>query len=106
MTAPEAPGPLVQSVDRALTMLELLGADGRLGVTEIAGLLDVHKSTASRLLTTLEAHGLVEQLPDRGRYQLGVGLLRLAAATRGRLDLVDQSRPVTSALAGAIDETI
>lgn len=106
MTAPEAPGSLVQSVDRALTMLELLGADGRLGVTEIAGLLDVHKSTASRLLATLEAHGLVEQLPDRGRYQLGVGVLRLAAATRGRLDLVDQSRPVTSALAVAVDETI
>ena len=96
----------MQSVDRALTILELLAADGRLGVSEIAGLLDVHKSTASRLLATLEAHGLAEQLPDRGRYQLGVGVLRLAGATRSRMDVVQESRPVTGALAARVGETV
>jgi DNA-binding IclR family transcriptional regulator len=96
----------VQSVDRALTILELLAADGRLGVSEIAVLLDVHKSTASRLLATLEAHGLAEQLPDRGRYQLGVGVLRLAGATRSRMDVVQESRPVTAELAARVGETV
>ncbi|MET3807269.1 DNA-binding IclR family transcriptional regulator [Nakamurella sp. UYEF19] len=96
----------VQSVDRALTILKLLAADGELGVTEIAGLLGVHKSTASRLLGTLEAHGLAEQLPDRGRYQLGVGVLRLAGATRSRLDIVRESRPVTVPLAAEVGETV
>ncbi len=96
----------VQSVDRALTILELLAADGRLGVGEIAALLNVHKSTASRLLATLEAHGLAEQLPDRGRYQLGLGVLRLAGATRSRLDVVQESRPVTTALAVRVGETV
>lgn len=96
----------VQSVDRALTILKLLAADGQLGVTEIAGLLGVHKSTASRLLATLESHGLAEQLPDRGRYRLGVGVLRLAGATRSRLDIVSQSRPVTGPLAAEIGETV
>ncbi len=96
----------VQSVDRALTILELLAADGQLGVTEIAGLLEVHKSTASRLLATLEAHGLAEQLPDRGRYRLGLGVLRLAGATRSRLDVVQESRPVTRGLAAEIGETV
>lgn len=107
MAAPAENGTAaVQSVDRALTILELLAADGHLGVTEIAALLDVHKSTASRLLATLEAHGLAEQLPDRGRYRLGVGVLRLAGATRSRIDLVQESRPVTTALAGAVGETV
>ena len=96
----------MQSVDRALTILELLAADGRLGVSEIAALLDVHKSTASRLLATLEAHGLAEQLPDRGRYQLGLGVLRLAGATRSRLDVVQESRPVTAELAARVGETV
>lgn len=96
----------VQSVDRALTILKLLAADGELGVTEIAGLIGVHKSTASRLLGTLEAHDLAEQLPDRGRYRLGVGVLRLAGATRTRLDIVHQSRPVTLALAAEVGETV
>ena len=103
---PDSTAAAVQSVDRALTILELLAADGRLGVGEIAGLLDVHKSTASRLLATLEAHGLAEQLPDRGRYQLGVGVLRLAGATRSRMDVVQESRPVTAALAARVGETV
>jgi len=96
----------VQSVDRALTILKLLAADGELGVTEIAALLKVHKSTASRLLGTLESHGLAEQLPDRGKYRLGVGVLRLAGATRARLDIVRESRPVTVPLAAEIGETV
>ena len=96
----------VQSVDRALTILKLLAADGELGVTEIAGLLCVHKSTASRLLGTLETHGLAEQLPDRGRYRLGVGVLRLAGATRSRLDIVRESRPITGPLAAEVGETV
>ena len=40
----------VQSVDRALTILELLARDGEAGVTDIAAELGVHKSTAFRLL--------------------------------------------------------
>ena len=96
----------VQSVDRALTILELLAADGTLGVTEIAGLLGVHKSTVSRLLATLAAHGLAEQLPDRGRYRLGVGVLRLAGATRSQLDVVRQTRPIAVELAAGTGETV
>ena len=71
----------MQSVDRALTILEMLAREGEAGVTEIAADLGVHKSTAFRLLATLESHRLVEQDGDRGRYRLGVGNLRLAGAT-------------------------
>ena len=83
---------LVESVDRALTILEHLARDGEAGVTEIAHELGVHKSTAFRLLATLESHRLVEQDGDRGRYRLGVGNLRLAGATTARLDLVTEAR--------------
>ena len=83
----------VQSVDRALTILELLARSGEAGVTEIADDLGVHKSTAFRLVATLEQHRLVEQAGDRGKYRLGVGVLRLAGATTARLDLVQEARP-------------
>src|ERR1700712_5075777 len=73
----------VQSVDRALRILEILARSGESGVTEIAGALEVHKSTAFRLVATLEQHGLVEQVEGRGKYRLGVGLLRLPRAPRG-----------------------
>ena len=97
---------LVQSVDRALSVLGLLARHGELGVTEIAKDLAVHKSTAFRLVATLEAHGLVEQVSDRGKFRLGVGVLRLAGATTVRLDLVQESRPVATRLAKAVGETV
>ncbi len=100
-----ATGP-VQSVDRALTVLGLLARNGEMGVTELAHDLGVHKSTAFRLVSTLEAHNLVEQVSDRGKFRLGVGILRLAGATTVRLDLVQESRPVTTRLAQVVGETV
>lgn len=99
-------GAAVQSVDRALTILKLLARDGELGVSELAASLGVHRSTAFRLVATLESHDLVEQDSDRGRYRLGVGVVRLAGATSARLDLVRESRAVTPALARAVGETV
>src|SRR6186997_2253937 len=96
----------VQSVDRAVSILELLARHGEQGVTEVAGELGVHKSTAFRLVATLETHGLVEQTEDRGKYRLGVGLLRLAGATTARLDVVQEARPICRRLAQETGETV
>ena len=51
----------MQSVDRAVSVLEFLAREGWSGVTEVANGLNVHKSTAHRLLVTLKERGLVEQ---------------------------------------------
>ncbi len=99
-------GPGVQSVDRALVILEVLARVGAAGVTEIAAELGVHKSTAFRLVATLEAHRLVEQVDDRGKYRLGVGVLRLAGATTARLDVVQEARSVCRRLAADTGETV
>jgi DNA-binding IclR family transcriptional regulator len=99
-----APG--VQSVDRALTILDILARLGEAGVTEIAGELGVHKSTAFRLVSTLESHGMVEQNEGRGKYRLGVGVLRLAGATTARLDVVQEARSICRKLAADSGETV
>ncbi|MEP9382019.1 IclR family transcriptional regulator [Nocardioides sp. KR10-350] len=96
----------LQSVDRALQVLELLASWGEGGVSELAAELGVHKSTAFRLLGALEARELVEQTEDRGKYRLGFGLVRLAGATSGQLDLTKQSVPVTEPLAAELGETV
>ena len=49
----------MQSVDRAVAILEILARDGEAGVTEVARELGVHKSTASRLLAALDRRELV-----------------------------------------------
>ncbi len=87
----EDSGP-VQSVDRAAAILEILARDGEAGVTEVARELGVHKSTASRLLAALDRRELVTQDTARGRFRLGVGIVRLAGAAARRLDLVQRAR--------------
>ena len=100
------PAALVQSVDRALSVLELLGARGEAGVTEIAAELGVHKSTAFRLVAALERRDFVEQLTDRGKYRLGFGIVRLAGATTARLDMTQEGRRTCQELAAALGETV
>ncbi|MFG1702390.1 IclR family transcriptional regulator [Nonomuraea sp. M3C6] len=96
----------VQSVDRAIAILEILAREGATRVTDLAVELDVHKSTAFRLLAALEQGGLVEQSGDRGRYRLGFGVVRLAGAATAQLDLSRESRPVCLRLAQAVGETV
>ncbi|WP_432019994.1 IclR family transcriptional regulator [Streptomyces sp. 1222.5] len=96
----------VQSVDRAVSVLEILARHGEAGVTEIADELDVHKSTAFRLLGVLENRGLVAQAKDRGKYYLGAGVLRLAGAAAVRLDISQEGVPVCREVADELGETV
>ncbi|WP_432834849.1 IclR family transcriptional regulator [Dactylosporangium sp. CA-092794] len=97
---------LVQSVDRAVTVLEILARRGEAGVTEIAAELGVHKSTAFRLVGALEQRGLVEQPRGRGKYRLGLGIVRLAGAVTAQFDLARESRGVCERLAEELGETV
>lgn len=96
----------VQSVDRAVSILEILARTGDVGVTELAKELGVHKSTAFRLVAALERRDLVEQNVGRGKYRLGPGILRLAGASSSRLDVVQECRVVCAALAKRTGETV
>lgn len=95
----------IQSVDRALEILELLTEAPSLSTSDIARRLGVHRSTASRLLTTLESRDMVEQVSDRGSYRLGLGLLRMAYPVSTRFDLARDSQVVCDGLAEATQET-
>ena len=96
----------VQSVDRAVNVLEILAHPGEAGVSDVAADIGVHKSTAFRLLAALEERELVEQTQERGKYCLGFGILRLASAVAGRLDVTQQGHPVCEQLAARLGETV
>ncbi|MFE7629648.1 IclR family transcriptional regulator [Kocuria sp. NPDC057446] len=96
----------VQSVDRAITVLEVLARTGGSTVTEVAAELGVHKSTASRLLGALESRGLVHHPSDGSPYQLGFGILRLAHAIPGRLSVVAEAHDEIRELARTHSETV
>ena len=62
-------------------------ADPVLGVSEIARRVGLHKSTVSRILSTLEQAGYVEREDGGGRFRLGLGLIALAGPLLADLDV-------------------
>jgi IclR family acetate operon transcriptional repressor len=99
-------GNAVRSVDRAAALLLALGeSPGAAGVTELARRLGLHKSTASRLLATLERRGLVEQDEETGKYRLGLVVIRLAERAERTLDLRGIATPELERLARLTHET-
>lgn len=74
-----------QTVQRALTILINLGG-GPKSLDQLAALLDVHKSTALRLLQTLESEGFARH-DERHRYRLGPRLFALAHQALDELDI-------------------
>jgi DNA-binding IclR family transcriptional regulator len=99
-------GNAVRSVDRAAALLLALGeSQGEAGVTELARRLGLHKSTASRLLATLQKRGLVEQDEETGKYRLGLVIIRLAERAERTLDLRGIAMPELERLARLTHET-
>lgn len=96
----------LQSVRRAIRALELISEHGELGVTELGRKLEVHKATASRLMTTLAERGFVERDPISEKFRLGFGLISLAGAAVGGNDLVRAARPILDDLAERTRETV
>jgi DNA-binding IclR family transcriptional regulator len=102
----DARDPGVRSVDRAVTILDLLAQTGWRTGAEVARELQVHRSTALRLLGTLERHALVERDQKSAKYRLGPRLPQLASVVTGESDLRSVARPVCERLAGALGETV
>jgi DNA-binding IclR family transcriptional regulator len=96
----------VQSVDRAVSVMEMLSRRGWSGVTEVANVIGIHKSTAYRLLTTLRDRGLVEQDAATEKYRLGFGMVLLASSVRADLDILRCARPVCERLSEETGETV
>src|SRR6478736_8988678 len=92
-TVRDEDGGNLRSVRRAVTALELIAEAGELGVSELGRRLDVHKATASRLVSTLAERGLLERDPVNEKYRLGFGLVRLAGAAMAGLDIVREAHP-------------
>ena len=75
----------VQSVARAVGLVEALAAAGPLGVSQLAERADLPTATVHRLLATLNEAGWVRRDPVTRRYVAGSGLVRLGMAARAAL---------------------
>ena len=96
----------VQSVDRALDLIEaLVAAEGEVAITALATRTGLHVSTVHRLLATLLRRGYVRQNPETSRYYAGAKLATLAEGRSRFGELRLRARPLLRALTEATRET-
>lgn len=99
--------PGAQALDRAVAILNSFSPERpELGVSELARMTGLTRSTAHRLLSGLHAHGLVQQVPGSAKYTLGPHLLRLARIAGLRADLPQLARPAMVELRDQVGETV
>jgi IclR family KDG regulon transcriptional repressor len=94
----------MKTISRALKLLKII-AGQPLRVQEVADEMDIHKSSASRLLSTLQKENFV-QLNDERRYELGYAVFELAHIFRDSLDLRKVARPYLEKINNLTCETI
>jgi IclR family acetate operon transcriptional repressor len=101
--APDAGG--VRAVTRALDLLiELSAWDRPAGLTELARRVDLHPTTALRLLESLRSRGFVRQTANRA-YVLGAQNFELGSAYLRNVSVWSQANQLADELAATTGET-
>ncbi|MEO1286294.1 MAG: IclR family transcriptional regulator [Chloroflexota bacterium] len=98
---------LIGSLQRAFDILNLFNHRTiELGITEIANALELHKSTASGLVYTLEANNYLEQNPDNRKYRLGLKFVERSSIVLAQLDIRQIANPYLNALRDWSQESV
>ncbi len=97
---------LVNSIVKAVHILDLLKSRGSLSYAEILKQMSLPKSTLFKILSTLESEELVRKDQESARYQLGVRLIEWGSGARSQLEIRKIARPFMKKLSDALDCTI
>lgn len=108
VTAPAKPRgeSKVNSVDRALVILEYLGTQTKeVGVRELGQAIGLSKSSVHRILQTLRARGFVKWNPDNARYSLGMRAFEVGCGILRSMEAHAVAKPYLEQLVANLGET-
>lgn len=97
---------MVQALSRGLKILEILSENGMMTVSEMAEILQVDKSTVSRLVETLRYHDMVQLNRTTKKYQLGLRILNLGASLESNLDVIQIARPIIRDVSQELNQSV
>lgn len=97
---------ILQSLDKAIRVLNCFKEAPELGVTQISQMLGLNKSNVHNILSTFEEHGFVEQNPQNQRYRLSFGLLELSHSLLNRIGVRNAAYTDMKELAGSTGEHV
>lgn len=93
------------SLENALHLLKIFSMDEpELSVTSVSEKLNVAKSTAHRLLTSLAAEEFVYKDPHSNLYSLGLSILRMVEIISSQIHISNEAVPILNKLAEKIGE--
>lgn len=95
----------VQALDRAIGILKVLAGGEGMSLTELAEASGQAPATVYRVLSTYQAHGMVEVQPATQLWFVGQEAFRIGSAFLGRTSLVEQARVVMRELMADTGET-
>ncbi|KKM12405.1 hypothetical protein SY88_04515 [Clostridiales bacterium PH28_bin88] len=98
--------PRIQSLQRALDILESMIEENEIGVTELGKKLGLPKGSVHRLLVTLEDRGYVQQNIETGKYRYGFKLLEIGGIAFSKLELRKAAAPILQDLVAKTNETV
>lgn len=96
----------IQSVSRALEILNCFMESDELGVSELSAEMGLHKSTVFGLVNTMVNYGILEQVPSTKKYRLGMTLFTLGNLALSRIDIRSEARKRCFPLAQKYPATI
>lgn len=98
---------LVQSVDRALSILEFLAENPNgAGITEISKSLSLSKTTVHRLISTLKSKDFVNQSENTEQYSLSYKVMYLSNCVSKNLDVFKVARPIITSFSDEVDAAV
>lgn len=96
----------IQVAERLFGALEYLVRNGQSSLTELTQALHLNKSTAHRILASLQCMDYVRQDPESGRYEATFKLVDLADRLMEQVDVAQMARPHLKNLAARVKETV
>lgn len=96
----------IQSAERIFKVLETLAVSGPMGLMELSNQLELHKSTAHRLLTSLICMGYARQDEDTQKYMLSYKIVGLSGQLLDKIDILPIAHSYMKQLAELSQETV
>lgn len=98
-------GSNVQSIDRALNILEIISNQEMISLKEIVNQTELSKSTVHRLINSLISNGYVKQNEATAQYEITFKMFQLGNKRVQNIDFLNVAKSMISQLTNTLEET-
>ncbi len=97
----------MKSFNKLLDVLEIFWlAENEIGLSELARLSGLKRTTAGRIVSVLVERGYIRQAKKRGKYTIGMRSLFLSSHIKHRTTLRETALPYLAELSDAVKESV